>query len=532
MTKIDKPEAEDRLAVPDDEKKRVIDFWDTNLPVPTPGIFDEPTRCYRINTEWAKVVMGFASWLAEIAAWKDAQDENYPAIQEILKFLKGDSCVNFMLRQNPEDPCLFEQSLDGGETWSLAYDYSLCAQIGYQAALTVATNQQNLSNAQETLGEALENFNENYAGDISELYPELEYGGALDGYREEALCYALRIFINMICEKTIEAKEDAAATADEAKLALYLAAATLGVLAIATAGSSLLLAGALGATASALGFTNAFGSLLFEHWTNTQIEQYQDEMAKEEVLCHVFEQLSGSQVEQSELAAAFASFAGSANGGAIATACALFAAETAGYVAFILAYRDGLQISQLGLTDDCACMGGFSMLEHVFTLDEQFFTAVVGQYVDQQYFDGIETDPDADNLSIWNCTINRQWNGAPLKVVGGGIHYDALQDCGITSLGLSFKYQGNNSGGFALSPLPNGTDAKRTWGVGQVSQAFLADEVTVHVLARRCNGQPAQAKIKAVRIWLAADSEVRGRPEDTAPIGTGANGTTDVQWWQ
>lgn len=32
-----------------------------------------------------------------------------------------------MLRQNPENPCQLEQSLDGGESWTLAFDYSLCA---------------------------------------------------------------------------------------------------------------------------------------------------------------------------------------------------------------------------------------------------------------------------------------------------------------------------------------------------------------------------------------------------------------------
>lgn len=31
-----------------------------------------------------------------------------------------------MLRQNPENPCQLEQSLDGGESWTLAFDYSLC----------------------------------------------------------------------------------------------------------------------------------------------------------------------------------------------------------------------------------------------------------------------------------------------------------------------------------------------------------------------------------------------------------------------
>lgn len=32
----------------------------------------------------------------------------------------------FLLRQNPENPCQLEQSIDGGVVWTLAFDYSLC----------------------------------------------------------------------------------------------------------------------------------------------------------------------------------------------------------------------------------------------------------------------------------------------------------------------------------------------------------------------------------------------------------------------
>lgn len=34
-----------------------------------------------------------------------------------------------MLRQNPENPCQLQQSLDGGESWTLAFDYSLCGAV-------------------------------------------------------------------------------------------------------------------------------------------------------------------------------------------------------------------------------------------------------------------------------------------------------------------------------------------------------------------------------------------------------------------
>jgi hypothetical protein len=35
--------------------------------------------------------------------------------------------MSYELRQNEDNPCLLEQSFDGGETWSLAFDHRLCA---------------------------------------------------------------------------------------------------------------------------------------------------------------------------------------------------------------------------------------------------------------------------------------------------------------------------------------------------------------------------------------------------------------------
>lgn len=34
--------------------------------------------------------------------------------------------MQFILRQNPSNPCQLQQSLDGGDTWTLAFDYSRC----------------------------------------------------------------------------------------------------------------------------------------------------------------------------------------------------------------------------------------------------------------------------------------------------------------------------------------------------------------------------------------------------------------------
>jgi hypothetical protein len=93
MTKIDRPDVEDRITVMDDEKKRVIDLYDMRLVPPSVGVFDEPTRCYKVNKQWAKIFMGVISAnLLGIAAWRDATDEGYSAILAVQEFLVGDNC--------------------------------------------------------------------------------------------------------------------------------------------------------------------------------------------------------------------------------------------------------------------------------------------------------------------------------------------------------------------------------------------------------------------------------------------------------
>ena len=78
-----------------DEKKRFGTLPLDKLVAPTPGIFDAPTRCFVINEEWSSIVMGMVSLLAEIRMWKGAKDESFPAIREILRFLRGGNCDMF-----------------------------------------------------------------------------------------------------------------------------------------------------------------------------------------------------------------------------------------------------------------------------------------------------------------------------------------------------------------------------------------------------------------------------------------------------
>ena len=85
--------------------------------------------------------------------------------------------------------------------------------------------------------------------------------------------------------------------------------------------------------------------------------------------------------------------------------------------------------------------------------------------------DNVEVFPPTSIL--WVCKIRRKFSGEKLKVVGVGLHFDAIQNCGITSVGAQFYNDGVATNGFGVSPAPSQLDRKQTWGVTSVPNGFL-----------------------------------------------------------
>lgn len=78
----------DRITTIYDEKQRVLDLTEYKFVPPDVGMYDAPFVYYKANLQWAKIIEGHVSWLATVAAWPEAQGENYQAIQEIYQFLE------------------------------------------------------------------------------------------------------------------------------------------------------------------------------------------------------------------------------------------------------------------------------------------------------------------------------------------------------------------------------------------------------------------------------------------------------------
>jgi len=79
----------DRQVVLLDFKQRIIDMMENTQELPEVGIYDEPVKYFKANEEWCKIIFGWLDWLEDVAGWKDAEDDNYAGIQQILIFEEG-----------------------------------------------------------------------------------------------------------------------------------------------------------------------------------------------------------------------------------------------------------------------------------------------------------------------------------------------------------------------------------------------------------------------------------------------------------
>lgn len=96
------------------------------------------TRCVIVRIPDDAQYLATLTGLLDLLKWSDnfARDDTktgaavvcrtWQTALEIQPITWGD-CEQVTLRQNPDNPCQLQQSSDGGDTWTLAFDYSLCA---------------------------------------------------------------------------------------------------------------------------------------------------------------------------------------------------------------------------------------------------------------------------------------------------------------------------------------------------------------------------------------------------------------------
>jgi len=326
---------------------------------PSENIHDEPTRCLKVNLEWWPIIAGWLSVLAQPRVWKDVLTKDAHPVEQILELMIGENCMPFQLRQDTVNPCLIEQTLDGGASWMPAFDLSLCTSIVDGTAGTTTIN--NFHTSAYTLFQenVYNNFVNNYISSITDIAPDLGYGDADDFYRNEALCFALTRLVDLISEQAIAYFDGLDETANDLRTNLAIAGAIIGIVALAATGvgtpAAVLLASQAALWAAGIGVGTFLGVALFDHFTDTNRAAYEDLQAREDVVCCLYDNLKSANVNRDVFENAFTCSGLSANAQAIHDATGILATEDATYSALVENMRIGFNSSKLFLLPSCDC---------------------------------------------------------------------------------------------------------------------------------------------------------------------------------
>lgn len=186
-----------------------------------------------------------------------------------------------LLRQNGTNPCLLEFSIDGGETWGEAFDYSLCQQsdevVEAQNVLNYQQTEALAHNRQTELQAAYDGTPES----VNPSAPSDEFDGVADTTRENALCTAAAAFV----------RQFAARKAQQIKIVAAATAAAIGL-------AGILIPGLGWGLAALAGVTIGAAVSLVGISTSAAIAALEDQAALDAVACCLTDGLTGQAVNQ------------------------------------------------------------------------------------------------------------------------------------------------------------------------------------------------------------------------------------------
>lgn len=245
----------------------------------------------------------------------------------------GDSQMAEQLRfrQNPDNSCLLQYSINQGANWLTAFDYSQCAPAQLNEILS------NQAEAERLLRQLLE---------LYDGTPESIAPNALndDAFRDAAMCYALRVLVDTTLDVLADEKENFRKKAiifGNAIAALSIVAFWPGTLALIFAG---------GITAGIQFITEANLIPL----TDTVLR---DEDARKEIVCCAMNRLRGNTPTQVLFQSIFFMCLGvSDNAQKQGAAMHDVTQNLDVYLAFLSAVEEGYNLAERGLiADDCNC---------------------------------------------------------------------------------------------------------------------------------------------------------------------------------
>lgn len=255
-------------------------------PAPGVGIFDAPLVGRPINSAWASFIDGVVSRLDQYDMWTGSADDQENATVQIREYLislgnpaqdPGDAM--FKLRQNIDDPFLLEQSIDGGNTWTFAFDYSILdrqstsiTKINQLAQFIAQTNNVTLSPT------FISNFVsvQTFTGDANDTPARIQRN-------RDSLCALVNLIVNVTSDALVQYVDESTTVVDlieDASAAIIGSAITIFGLA----------GGAVGAIAGTI--AGAFVSYIVSEAQNIAVTPFRDAAIRENVACAIYKQLS------------------------------------------------------------------------------------------------------------------------------------------------------------------------------------------------------------------------------------------------
>jgi len=131
--------------------------------------------------------------------WIVGEGDELPDIDALSSELnvKLMTCDALQYREKPTDNCVLQYTTDGGNTWVDAFDFSSCIKSQVKPIVD--------AKGDEILDKLLDDYN---TGGESAISDDLTYGDADDDKRDYALCLAIEIMIDALCDAEI-ARQDA-----------------------------------------------------------------------------------------------------------------------------------------------------------------------------------------------------------------------------------------------------------------------------------------------------------------------------------
>lgn len=260
---------------------------------------EQPGQCYFINHDYIPFLVALLDYYAWPDAFSGDESERQLAASrfvylQILLMMSSSQCLEdndmYLLRQSPANPCVLEQSIDGGATWTTAFDYGRC--FARQRTFTEPELQDIIVNTEvdvQTLVTA-------YQGNPLNVFTDGQFDqGPDDAFRNGGMCYALNLLIIDLSHMAADRMDNGTDWWDVARLVASAVKIT-GEVILAFAGSALLSSKPewFYATAIAVGISNWAIGFIDSHDREPDLAPLLNSDVQQALICCAMDVLQGN----------------------------------------------------------------------------------------------------------------------------------------------------------------------------------------------------------------------------------------------